>query len=135
MLLKLTCPSCGRVEQASERVLGKEIRCPCGTQFRVLQPKEAAPDRGSPEARRQPGGRQFERRPLARARRDRSHRSIAKFARRASNLGRGPGFPWSRSTSRNGRLRGSKRHGKERGHASLGLRGRRRRRGDVAVFS
>ena len=45
MLLKLTCPSCGRVEQATERVLGKEVRCPCGTQFRVLQPKAAAPER------------------------------------------------------------------------------------------
>ena len=52
MLLKLTCPSCGRVEQATERVLGKEIRCPCGTQFRVLQPKAAAPERSATEPRR-----------------------------------------------------------------------------------
>ena len=50
MLLKLTCPSCGRVEQATERVLGKEIRCPCGTQFRVLQPRAAAPERGAARA-------------------------------------------------------------------------------------
>ena len=63
MLLRLTCPSCGRVEQASERVLGKEIRCPCGTQFRVLQPKPAAANplaeeprrrEGAPEARQAP---------------------------------------------------------------------------------
>ena len=45
MILRLTCPSCGRVEQASERVLGKEIRCPCGTQFKVLQPKKPTPER------------------------------------------------------------------------------------------
>jgi hypothetical protein len=30
MLFKVTCPSCGRSEQTSDRVLGKEIRCPCG---------------------------------------------------------------------------------------------------------
>jgi S1-C subfamily serine protease len=52
MLLRLTCPSCGRVEQAFERVLGKEIRCPCGTQFRVLQPKPAAPELVAGEPRR-----------------------------------------------------------------------------------
>ena len=45
MLLRLTCPSCGRVEQASERVLGKEIRCPCGTQFRGASAQEARPGR------------------------------------------------------------------------------------------
>ena len=52
MILRLTCPSCGRVEQASERVLGKEIRCPCGTQFKVLQPKKPASGGGDAEPRR-----------------------------------------------------------------------------------
>jgi S1-C subfamily serine protease len=57
MLLRLTCPTCGRVEQASERVLGKEVRCPCGTQFRVLQPKKPASGGGATEPRRpQPAG-------------------------------------------------------------------------------
>ena len=42
MLLKLTCPSCGRSDQASDRVIGKEIRCPCGATFRVLGPKQGA---------------------------------------------------------------------------------------------
>ena len=46
MLLRLTCPACGRVEQLSDRVLGKEVRCPCGTQFRVLRPRTAGPDPG-----------------------------------------------------------------------------------------
>ena len=49
MLLNLTCPSCGRVEEVSERVLGKEVRCPCGTQFRVLQPKRPLGDPGAAE--------------------------------------------------------------------------------------
>ena len=40
MLLKLTCPSCGRSDQASDRVIGKEVRCPCGATFRVLGPKQ-----------------------------------------------------------------------------------------------
>ena len=42
MLLKLTCPSCGHSDQASDRVIGKEIRCPCGATFRVLGPKPGA---------------------------------------------------------------------------------------------
>ena len=42
MLLKLTCPSCGRSDQASDRVIGKEVRCPCGATFRVLGPKPGA---------------------------------------------------------------------------------------------
>jgi S1-C subfamily serine protease len=41
MLLKLTCPACGRSDQASDRVIGKEIRCPCGAIFRVVGPKQA----------------------------------------------------------------------------------------------
>ena len=52
MLLRLTCPSCGRVEQVPDRVVGKEIRCPCGTQFRVLQPKATATARPLGEPRR-----------------------------------------------------------------------------------
>lgn len=43
MLLKLTCPSCGRSDQASDRVIGKEVRCPCGATFRVLGPKQESP--------------------------------------------------------------------------------------------
>jgi S1-C subfamily serine protease len=42
MLLKLTCPSCGRSDQASDRVIGKEVRCPCGATFRVLGAKPGA---------------------------------------------------------------------------------------------
>src|SRR5580704_9682552 len=41
MLLKLTCPACGRSDQASDRVIGKEIRCPCGAIFRVVGPKQS----------------------------------------------------------------------------------------------
>jgi S1-C subfamily serine protease len=48
MLLKLTCPSCGRSEQTSDRVLGKEIRCPCGVTFRVLGPKKDVPAAPAP---------------------------------------------------------------------------------------
>ena len=78
MLLRLTCPSCGRVEQASERVLGKEIRCPCGTQFRVLQP-EGARGRRSPSSRTAAaaGGPPNRTRPRVRASRDRGRRPRA----------------------------------------------------------
>ncbi len=55
MLLKLTCPSCGRSDQASDRVVGKEVRCPCGATFRVLGPKPGATvDPVAPEPRPQP---------------------------------------------------------------------------------
>src|SRR5271169_3776764 len=39
MLFNLTCPSCGRSQEASERVLGKGVRCSCGARFRVPGPK------------------------------------------------------------------------------------------------
>jgi S1-C subfamily serine protease len=42
MLFNLTCPSCGRSQEASERVLGKEVRCSCGARFRVPGPKPSA---------------------------------------------------------------------------------------------
>ena len=45
MLLKLTCPACGRSDQASDRVIGKEVRCPCGATFRVLGPKHSSQSR------------------------------------------------------------------------------------------
>jgi S1-C subfamily serine protease len=43
MLLKLTCPSCGRTEEVPDRVIGKELRCPCGTHFRVKSPNVQEP--------------------------------------------------------------------------------------------
>ena len=48
MLLKLTCPSCGRSDQASDRVIGKEVRCPCGATFRVVGPKQSNQSTASP---------------------------------------------------------------------------------------
>jgi hypothetical protein len=36
MLLKLTCPSCGRSTDALEHVPGKQLRCPCGNRGRVI---------------------------------------------------------------------------------------------------
>jgi S1-C subfamily serine protease len=43
MLIKLTCPSCGKSTEAPDRVVGKEVRCSCGTSFRVLGLKPDAP--------------------------------------------------------------------------------------------
>jgi hypothetical protein len=43
MLLKLTCPSCGRTEEVPDRVIGKDLRCPCGTRFRVKGPPAQKP--------------------------------------------------------------------------------------------
>jgi hypothetical protein len=49
MLLKVTCPSCGQSKDAPEHILGKELRCACGTRIRVVgqswsdfQPSEPA---------------------------------------------------------------------------------------------
>ena len=44
MLLNVTCPSCGGSQEASERVLGKEVRCACGARFRVMGSKPSARD-------------------------------------------------------------------------------------------
>ena len=126
MLLKLTCPSCGRVEQASERVLGKEVRCPCGTQFRVLQPKPAAPAAAS---------RCTPRRPQAAARtaiaacvsQRRSIRAIERrrrLARGASARSPTGRFRWSTSSRRTAGPRSPQQQA-ELGHAALGLRGHR----------
>ena len=60
MLLKLTCPACGRSDQASDRVIGKEIRCPCGATFRVLGPKQGSTSPPNvPAARPQPASPQY----------------------------------------------------------------------------
>ena len=79
MLLKLTCPACGRSDQASDRVIGKEIRCPCGATFRVLGPKQgsvSSPDVSA--ARPQPVAPQYStppRQPESRSRPPSSSRS------------------------------------------------------------
>ena len=44
MLLNVTCPSCGGSQEASERVLGKEVRCACGARFRVMGSNPSARD-------------------------------------------------------------------------------------------
>ena len=130
MLLKLTCPSCGRVEQASERVLGKEVRCPCGTQFRVLQPKKAGADRGSPEARRPQAAasssvapRQSEARPQP---------SRSRYLRDEPEPRSRPGIPLEPEPLAGTAGSAAAGAAKSRGHASLDLRRHRRRRGDVA---
>ena len=55
MLLKLTCPTCGRSDQASDRVIGKEVRCPCGATFRVVGPKQGNQVHQSARPYRSPG--------------------------------------------------------------------------------
>ncbi len=52
LTIKLTCPSCGRSTEASERVVGKEVRCSCGTSFRVMGLKPSEP--AAPQSRSQP---------------------------------------------------------------------------------
>jgi S1-C subfamily serine protease len=57
MLLKLTCPSCGRTEEVPDRVVGKELRCPCGTRFRVKGPNAPKPaDQVENDAYGEPAG-------------------------------------------------------------------------------
>ncbi len=74
MLLKLTCPSCGRSDQASDRVIGKEVRCPCGATFRVLGPKQGGVSAANlPTPRPEPVSPQYSAH-CARLKRDRDRR-------------------------------------------------------------